>query len=172
MWQLDHKEDWVLKNRCFRIVVLEKTLESLLECKEIKLLLKEINPEYSLEKLMLKLKLQYSDHLTWRADSLKKTLILWKTEGRRRSRWQRMSCLDGITDSMDMSLSKLRETVKDREAWHDAFHGVTKSCTQLSYWTTTTSWKHFLKIYIFSDMSGIILPMKESGILWQGIYII
>ena len=120
-------------------------------------ILKEINPEYSLEGPMMKLKLQYSGYLVQRTDSLEKTLMLGKTEGKRRRIWQRMRWLDSITNSVDMNLIKFCEIVKDRETWHPTVHGVTNNRTQLSNWIAITR----SKVVFFSSVL-FLFPLQEE----------
>ena len=148
MWGLDYKESWVLKNWCFWTVVLEKTFENPLDCKEIQ----PVHPKGNQSWIFI-----------GRSDAEAETPVLWpllgKIEGRRRRRWQRMRWLDGITDSMGMSLSKLWELAMDREAWHAAAYGITKSQTRLNDWTEL-----ILQPVIFSKSGCHCLGYKLSMI--------
>ena len=174
MWELDDKEGRVPKS-WYWWVVLEKTLESPLDSKEIK----PVNPKGNqpwllLERLILNLKLQYFGHLMWRTDSLEKTLILGNIEGRRRRGWQRIRWLGGITDLMGMNLDKLQEMVRDREAWRALVRGLTKSWMWLGDWTTMNN-SNVCYMYVFMYVCMyvccilLILGKKDLSIFYRHI---
>ena len=167
MWEVGNKKGWALMIGCLWTVCWRRLLRVPWPIRRSnQSILKEINPEYSLEVLMLKLKFQCFGHLMQRTDSLEKTLMLGKIEGRRRSGWQRTWWLDGISDSVGMSLSKLWKIVKDREAWHATVHGVTKSLTWLSNWTTTSHMPKLLSKGWFLLTTDLISEYTP-GVGWE-----
>ena len=155
----------MLKKWCLQIMVLKQTPESPLYSKEIIPILREINPEYSLKGLILKLKLQYFRHLMQTADSLEKFLMLERIDGRRKG-CQRMRWLDGITDAMDMNLGKLQEVVKDRKAWCASVHGITKCLMWLGNWTPPpTTWLREWGLYSVCQKETLTIVKEKSNII-------
>ena len=164
-WSIKKAECWRID--AFKLWCWRRLLRVPWTAKSNKSILKKISPEYSLEGLMLKLKLQYFCHLMQRDDSLEKTLMLGKIEGKRRRWWQRMRWLDSITDSRDMKLSKFLEIVEDRGTWHAAVHGDTKSRTRLTNWTTTKD--HMQRVKEESPLNDdIVGPVSQTELLKAG----